>query len=132
MVDRYTKLKELMLNKFEKIIEPERGEHVIILREELVDQETNKKNFEIGIGKIMKFATKISCNGKTYRSDELGNVKDGSVIVQIKELTMDDPRKQITIVKTPKEFYRAIDEAAWNNALNNLDDILKVVEEFNP
>lgn len=124
------KIKELMEEKFESIVEPDRNDIVICIREELVDRETSKKNYELSVGKVMKFPNKISINGKIYRSDEFLEIKDGGVNISIPELRKPDDRTTINLVKVPKTFYRAIDEATWAGKLKKLSDLVQVMEDF--
>ena len=124
------KIKELIKDKFETILEPERNDVVICIKEELVDMETSKKNYELSIGKVMKFTNKVSINGKIYRSDEFLEIKDGGVNLSLPDLRKPDDRTTITVVRVPKTFYRAIDEATWAGNLKKLDDLVKVIEDF--
>lgn len=129
--DKVEKLKKMVKEKFEVVNDIDNQEYAIIIKEELVDQETNKKNYEIGIGKVMKFPTKVSLNGKTYRTDELDDVKEGSVLLPVKDLTRkNDPRYSFLLVRVPKQFNRAVDEASWAGKFKTLDDIIDVVDAF--
>jgi len=129
--DKVEKIKELINQKFKAVTEFENGEFAIILKEELVDLETQKRNYEIGLGKVMKFPGKLSVNGRTYRTDELDDTKEGSVLIPIKELTKrSDPRFSYLLVKVSKQFYRTVDEAVWAGKFKSLDDIIAVIEAF--
>jgi hypothetical protein len=129
--DKIEKIKELINQKFQATTEFENGEFAIILKEEIVDLETQKKNYEIGLGKIMRFPGKLSVNGKTFRTDEFDDIKEGSVLLPVKELTKkSDPRFSYSLVKVSKQFYRAVDEAVWAGKFKSLDDILAVIEAF--
>ncbi|MFX0100067.1 MAG: hypothetical protein ACFFCS_10845 [Candidatus Hodarchaeota archaeon] len=130
-MESIAKIKELIKEKFETIIEPERNDIVICIREELVDMETSKKNYELSVGKVMKFTNKISINGKVYRSDEFLEIKEGGVNLSLPDLRKPDDRTTITLVKVPKTFYRAIDEATWAGNLKKISDLVKVIEDFN-
>ena len=124
-------LKKMVKEKFKVVNDIENAEFAIIIKEELVDQETNKRNYEIGIGKVMKFPTKVSLNGKTYRTDELDDIKEGSVFLQTKDITRkNDPRYAFLLVRVPKQFNRAVDEASWAGKFKTIDDIIKVVDDF--
>ena len=129
--DKIEALKDAVINKFTLLAgEPEKDDIILVFKEDLVDTETNKKNWEIGIGKVMKFPNRISINGKTYRSDEFDDVKEGSVIINSKEIAMPDVRHKVTFVRATKAFFRAVDEAIWENSFKSLDDIIRVVDEF--
>jgi hypothetical protein len=129
--DKVEKLKKMVKEKFKVVNEIDNAEFAIIIKDELVDQETNKRNYEIGIGKVMKFPTKVSLNGKTYRTDELDDIKEGSVFLQTKDITRkNDPRYAFLLVRVPKQFNRAVDEASWAGKFKTIDDIIKVVEDF--
>jgi hypothetical protein len=129
--EKAEKLKKLIKAKFEVVSDVANAEFAIIIKDELVDQETNKRNYEIGIGKVMKFPTKVSVNGKTYRTDELDDIKEGSVLLPTKDVTRkNDPRFAFILVRVPKQFNRAVDEASWAGNFKNLDDIIKVIEDF--
>ncbi|MBN2154358.1 MAG: hypothetical protein JW839_23080 [Candidatus Lokiarchaeota archaeon] len=129
--DKAERIKKLIKEKFEVVSDIDNAEFAIVVKDELVDQETQKRNYEIGIGKAMKFPTKVSVNGKTYRTDELDEVKEGAVLLPVKELAKkNDPRFGWLLVRVPKQFNRAIDEAAWAGNLKTLDDIIKVIEAF--
>ena len=129
--DKIEKIKKLINQKFKATTEFENAEFAIILKEELVDLETQKKNYEIGLGKVMKFPGKISVNGRTFRTDELDDIKEGSVLIPIKEMTKkSDPRFSYSLVKISKQFFRAVDEAVWAGKFKNLDDIIAVIENF--
>nr|MDO8087417.1 hypothetical protein [Candidatus Sigynarchaeum springense] len=130
--DKAERIKKLISEKFEVVSDVDNAEYAIIVKDELVDQETQKRNYEIGIGKVMRFPTKVSVNGKTYRTDELDEVKEGAVLLPVKEITKkNDPRFSWLLVRVPKQFNRAIDEAAWAGKLKDLDDIINVIEAFN-
>ncbi|MEX2727261.1 MAG: hypothetical protein Q6353_008405, partial [Candidatus Sigynarchaeum springense] len=61
----------------------------------------------------------------------LDEVKEGAVLLPVKEITKkNDPRFSYLLVRVPKQFNRAIDEAAWAGKLKNLDDIINVIEAF--
>ncbi len=128
--NKFEKIKELCKSKFEAIIEPQKDDLVIVIREDMVDFETGKKNYELGIGKVMAFPNKISVNGKTYRSEELEEMREGSVIMAPKDILRKDDRHVITIVKVSKPFIRAVDEASWAGNFKTLDDAVKVIEDF--
>jgi hypothetical protein len=129
--DKAEKLKKMVKEKFKVVNEIENAEFAIIIKDELVDQETNKRNYEIGIGKVMKFPAKVSVIGRTYRTDELDDIKEGSVLISTKDITRkNDPRYAFLLVRVPKQFNRAVDEAAWAGKFKNLDDIIKVIEDF--
>ncbi|HME52820.1 MAG TPA: hypothetical protein VKM55_11425 [Candidatus Lokiarchaeia archaeon] len=129
--EKIEKIKDLINQKFQAVTELENGEFAIILKEELVDLETQKRNYEIGLGKIMKFPGKLSVNGRTYRTDELDDIKEGSVLIPIKEITKrSDPRFSYSLVKVSKQFYRAVDEAVWAGNFKTLDDIIAVIDAF--
>ena len=124
-------LKKMVKEKFKVVNDIENAEFAIIIKEELVDQETNKRNYEIGVGKVMKFPSKVSLNGKTYRTDELDDIKEGSVLLPMKDITRkNDPRYSFLLVRVPKQFNRAVDEASWAGKFKTIDDIIKVVEDF--
>jgi hypothetical protein len=124
-------IKVLVKKKFKIVNDIEKDEYAILIKEELVDAETNKRNYEIGIGKVMKFPNKVSLNGKTYRTDELDDIKEGSVFLPTKDLTKkNDVRLSWLLVKVPKQFNRAVDEASWAGNFKNLDDLIKVIDEF--
>nr|MDO8118012.1 hypothetical protein [Candidatus Sigynarchaeota archaeon] len=129
-LNKFEKIKEICKSKFETIITPQKDDLVIVIREDVVDFETSKKNYELGIGKVMAFPNKISINGRTYRSEELEEMKEGSVIMAPKDVLKRDDRHSIMIVKVPKQFIRAVDEAAWDGKFKTLDDVLHVLEEF--
>lgn len=129
--EKIEKIKELVNQKFQSVNDISNGDFAIILKEELVDVETQKRNYEIGMGKVMKFPAKVSVNGRTFRTDELDEIKEGSVLIPIKELTKkSDPRFAYLLVKVSKQFYRAVDEASWAGKFKTLDDIITVIENF--
>lgn len=130
MSEQFNKIEELMKKKFQKIIEPQKDDYVIVLKEELIDAETSTKNYELGIGKVMKFPNKVSVNGKIFRNEELDEIKEGSTSINLKEAMKQDDRHKIIIVKVPKLFYRAVDEATWANSFKTLGDIIRVIEDF--
>ncbi|MHA1793277.1 MAG: hypothetical protein ACTSVI_11575 [Promethearchaeota archaeon] len=125
-------LKELITSKFEVVKEPKKDDFVIVIREELIYEETGEKNFEIGIGKTMKFANKYSINGMIYRNEELDEIKDGTMQVAVKELNSQDDRHSIIVVKTPKAFKLAFTEAMLGNRLKTLDDVVDIIKNFDP
>ena len=129
--DRIGSLKETAINKFTLLTkEPDKDDIILVFKEDLVDVETNKKNWEIGIGKCMKFPNRISINGSTFRSDELDEIKEGSVIAKTTDIVKSDKRHRITFVRATKAFQRAVDEAIWAGSFKTLDDIIRVVDEF--
>jgi hypothetical protein len=129
--EKVERIKVLVKQKFKVVNDIEKDEYAILIKEELVDAETNKRNYEIGIGKVMKFPNKVSLNGKTYRTDELDDIKEGSVFLPTKDLTKkNDIRLAWLLVKVPKQFYRAVDEAAWAGNFKTLDHLIKVIDEF--
>jgi hypothetical protein len=129
--DKIEVLKESAINKFTLLAkEPEKDDIILVFKEDLVDVETNKKNWEIGIGKCMKFPNRISINGKTYRSDELDDVKEGATLINPRDIAKSDPRHKVTVLRATKAFLRAVDEATWAESFKTLDDIIRVVDEF--
>nr|MDO8110017.1 hypothetical protein [Candidatus Sigynarchaeota archaeon] len=128
--NKIEKIKKAVKEKFQVVADIENAEYAIVIKEELVDVETSSKNYEIGIGKVMRFPQKISVNGRTYRNEELDDIKEGSVLLSIKDLTRKDARVGFMLAKIPKSFNRAVDEAAWAGKFKNLDDLLKVIEDF--
>lgn len=129
--DRIEALKEAAVNKFTLLTkEPEKDDIIIVFKEDLVDAETNKKNWEIGIGKCMKFPNRISINGNTYRSDELDDIKEGATLINPRDIGKNDKRHKVTVLRATKAFLRAVDEATWAGTFKTLDDIIRVVDEF--
>lgn len=128
--DQFDQLKRLISEKFETVLELAKDDYAIIIKEELVDAETGKRNFELGIGKTMVFPNRISINGKTYRTDELEEIKEGSVLVPARDLAKQDDRHRMLMARIPKALNRAVDEAAWGGSFKTLGDVLRVLSEF--
>ncbi|MEX2718354.1 MAG: hypothetical protein Q6370_018810, partial [Candidatus Sigynarchaeota archaeon] len=73
----------------------------------------------------------VAVTGKTSRPDALAAVPAGAGLRPVNEITnKHDPRFSYLLVRVPKQFNRAIDEAAWAGKLKNLDDIINVIEAF--
>ena len=126
------KIKKLSKEKFSVIEVPEKEDYVIVIKEDLVDVETGKTNYELGVGKVMKFPNKISVNGRSYRNSELDMIKEGSVELKMQEINKQDDRHKIMIVKTPKSFYISVDKASWAGNFKTLDDLATVIAEYDP
>ncbi|MHA1680195.1 MAG: hypothetical protein ACTSUE_04255 [Promethearchaeota archaeon] len=125
---------EVVKEKFKgkEVSIPEKDSYVIIIKEELVYQETGEKNYEVGIGKAMVFPAKVSINGRVFRSNELDDIKEGSVIMKIRDLTKEDGRQKVLIVEIPKALNRAVDQASWDKKFKTIDDIIEVIKTFDP
>lgn len=132
MEEEFKELKTLVKEKFKQVEMPEKDQYNLIIREELVHEETGERNYEIGVGKTMKFPNKISINGKIYRSNELDEIKDGSVIITIKNISRNDDRHEVLLVEVPKALILAIDQASWDGKLKEIKDLIDVINNFDP
>ncbi|MBD3187776.1 hypothetical protein GF325_13150 [Candidatus Bathyarchaeota archaeon] len=132
MEEEFKELKTLVKEKFKQVEMPVKDQYNLIIREELVHEETGERNYEIGVGKTMKFPNKISINGKIYRSNELDEIKDGSVIITIKNISKNDDRHEVLLVEVPKALILAIDQASWDGKLKEIKDLIDVINNFDP
>jgi len=123
MFDQIGKLKEKIQQKLNIVDKPENGNECVIILEQNIE---NSYSANVGVGKCWKFPTSYDIVGIVF-TETSGQFIDSTIKIHTK-----DKRKSIHILcaTAPSGFIRKIDEEKWDGKFNNLEDLLRIIDNL--
>lgn len=121
-------LKSLLVKKGDVKRIPSNGDIAVIVKER-VFSEQNKRYVEVGVGKVMKYQRYFDVIGYAVK-DVNAVFAESSVRTQISEVGDEGDNAKIIVATFPTALMRTIDEARWDDRLQSVGDLIKLLQEL--
>ena len=118
------KIKELLEEKGKIVKIPENGKEIVLLKEQKI-KATYSASVGVGVASSINIRY-FDVRGHIYDED-FRKFSDSSMRIEPKSVSTTKGLSYI-VAEFPDGLVRAADEAKWGDALNNLEDFIKVLE----